>query len=210
MKKWGPMLYDCAMAPLENVRFRKIRETLINRAKGRVLEVGSGTGVNFPLYHKVTRVDAIEPNPSMKKRAIKRLNQSKVPIHMTNGNAEILPYENNTFDTAVATLVFCTIPDPQKAIDEIQRVCRPNSSILLFEHVKMNQSLLGKTQDILTPVWKRVCDGCHLNRNTLELLKASNIEVVRVESYYKGLFLVIEGVNRKDTDSNRKNGHEQL
>ncbi|GLO65071.1 class I SAM-dependent methyltransferase [Oceanobacillus kimchii] len=195
MGKWFPSIYDLLMRPLEQTKLKKIRKTLVSQAVGRVLEVGSGTGVNFPHYLDATRVDAIEPNPLMKERALKRTERARIPIQTYLVKAEKLPFADNTFDTVVATLVFCTIPEPMKALQEIQRVSKPNAKILFFEHVRLDQASLGKTQDILTPLWKKICDGCHLNRDTLELIKQSNLSVLKVDSYFNGIFLSIKCLN---------------
>ncbi|UOQ94010.1 class I SAM-dependent methyltransferase [Halobacillus shinanisalinarum] len=195
MGKWFSRIYDIAMTPLEQAMFKKVRKTLVNEATGRVLEIGSGTGVNFPHYKKAARVDAIEPNPLMRKQSLKRIKQSQVRIQTYSVQAEKLPFDDNTFDSVVATLVFCTIPDPVQAIKEIQRVSKPEASLFLFEHVRMDHPLLGRMQDGLTPIWLRMCDGCHLNRDTLGLLKSMNVSISRVDSLYRGLFLAIECSN---------------
>ncbi|ANU21468.1 methyltransferase type 11 [Planococcus plakortidis] len=187
-----PHIYDTAMKPLEKTRFEKIRKNLVLQATGHVLEIGFGTGANFRYYRNAERVDAIEPNPEMGKQAGKRIRKSKTPIHTYEAIAEELPFDDNSFDTVVATLVFCTIPDPVKALEEICRVSKPGAKILMFEHVKMDQPVMGKTQEALTPVWKKLCDGCHLNRDTFDLVNRSPLEIVNVESYYGGLFLTIE------------------
>lgn len=192
MAGWFPHIYDLAMKPLEKTRFKKIRADLVRKAQGRVLEIGFGTGVNFRYYRNVDRIDAIEPNLEMSKQANKRIRKSRIPIYTSQAIAEQLPFPDNTFDTVVATLVFCTIPDPNRAMQEIQRVCRPGAQILLFEHVKMDQQLLGKTQNALTPIWKKLCDGCHLNRDTLGLVEQSDLDIQKVLSHYGGLFLTIE------------------
>lgn len=193
MTGWLPRVYDVAMKPLERTRFEKIRANLVRKAHGRVLEIGYGTGANFRYYYKnVERVDAIEPNPAMSKQAVKRIKRSRIPIFTYQAKAEQLPFAENSFDSVVATLVFCTIRDPVRAFQEIRRTSKPGATILLFEHVKMEQPAIGKTQEALTPVWKKLCDGCHLNRDTLELVKRSGLEVQRVTSHYGGLFLTIE------------------
>ena len=193
--KWFPLIYDVAMKPLEKNRIQKVRKQLVGDADGRVLEIGSGTGLNFPYYRNATRVDAIEPNPLMSAKSIKRIRTALVPINMYIAKAEDLPFDDDTFDTVVATLVFCTIPDPAKALQEIRRVSKQGAKILLFEHVRMNSDILGKTQDVLTPLWKKAFDGCHLNRNTLELLKQSGLIITKVDSYYGRLFLYIKCLN---------------
>ncbi len=195
MGTWFPKIYDAAMKPLEASRFKKIRRDLVEKAEGRVLEIGSGTGINFPYYKNARQVDAIEPNPSMSRRADERLRSSRVPIQVHESGAESLPFADDTFDTVVATLVFCTIPEPMKALSEIQRVSKPGARLLFFEHVRMEPALLSKTQDLLNPLWEKICDGCQLNRDTLDLIKKSGIEVAQIEAYYAKLFLYIEGIN---------------
>jgi ubiquinone/menaquinone biosynthesis C-methylase UbiE len=195
--KWFPTVYDTLMAPLEKRRFKTIRRDLIAQAEGRVLEIGSGSGVNFPFYEKAARVTAIEPNPTMMKRSLPKARNALVPIDTYLGKAERLPYLENTFDTVVGTLVFCTISEPQNALNEIQRVLKPGGKLLLFEHVRMNHAILSNMQDVLTPVWKHVCDGCHLNRDTLTLVRKTDFDVENVQSIYNGLFLVIESLNQK-------------
>ncbi|MEK3853727.1 class I SAM-dependent methyltransferase [Cytobacillus sp. FSL H8-0458] len=195
MSSLFPSLYDLAMQPLEKRKFQKIRSEILNMADGRVLEIGAGTGINFPLYQKADRVDAIEPNQAMIEKSLSRKNAASVPIHIHRQSAEELEFADNTFDSAVATLVLCTIPNPEQALTEIKRVCKPQAKILFFEHVKMAQPALGFAQDALNPLWKRICDGCHLNRDTLQTIQDSGMKITNVTAYYKGLFLVVECEN---------------
>ncbi|PIC65171.1 SAM-dependent methyltransferase [Sporosarcina sp. P13] len=197
MNSLFPKLYDLAMRPLEATRFKKVRTELVRTAKGNVLEIGSGTGINFPYYQEADQVVAVEPNPYMSKRATRRGKNASVRIIVYEASAESLPFADNTFDTVIATLVFCTIPDPFKALQEIQRVGKENARILFFEHVRMEQRLLGKTQDFLNPFWEMICDGCQLNRDTLNMITHSGIEVTKIESLYAKLFLSIECRNVK-------------
>lgn len=197
MSKVFPALYDIAMKPFEKTRFEKIRVNLVRKAQGHVLEIGFGTGANFRYYRDVKRVDAIEPNPEMSKHAEKRIKNAQVPIFTYKAIAEELPFEDNRFETVIATLVFCTIPYPIKALEEIQRTSKSGARVLLFEHVKVDREAIGKAQEVLTPVWKKLCDGCHLDRDTLELVKRSGLVIERVTSYHGGLFLTIECRNFK-------------
>lgn len=192
-----PKLYDVFMKPLEATRFKKVRSEFVREANGHVLEIGSGTGINFPFYQQATKVTAIEPNPLMSERGMEQLKRASVPIEVVQVGAEVLPFEDNTFDTVIATLVFCTIPNSAKALQEIRRVSKPGANLVFFEHVRMEQPSLGKLQDILNPLWAKVCDGCQLNRDTLGTIQQAGIEVIRVESMYKKLFLSITAVNPK-------------
>jgi len=187
------------MSPFEKTILKNIRRDLVGQAIGNVLEIGSGSGVNFSYYRreKVVGVRAIEPNPLMQERALKKVRRSLVPIRMYTSNAEELPFPDNSFDSVIATLVFCTIPDPVKALKEIQRVAKSNAKIFLFEHVKLDQPLLSKIQDYLTPMWKKICDGCCLNRPTLNLVRESDFTLTKVETYYKSFLITIEALNTK-------------
>ncbi|MHC0038790.1 class I SAM-dependent methyltransferase [Pseudoneobacillus sp. C159] len=187
--------YDFFMNPLEKRKIGSLRKKLLSKATGKVLEIGSGTGVNFPLYVNAESVVAIEPSLDMIKNSSSKINMVNVPITVINASAEQLPFANNSFDSVVATLVFCTIEDGQKAVNEIKRVGKPNGKILLIEHVKMDHRFLSGLQDLLTPFWKKICDGCCLNRETLKLLTDNRLKISKVEKYYNGLFIVIEAEN---------------
>jgi len=167
----------------------------LKEATGHVLELGSGTGVNFPLYRNAEKVTAVEPSEEMINHSHIRLNQTDMPINVVMASAEQLPFAEHTFDTVVATLVFCTIPHPDRAMQEIKRVCKPGGKILMFEHVLMKNRFFSKAQTILTPSWKRVCGGCCLDRDTLGLVNRHGLSVSRVDSYYKGLFVMIMAEN---------------
>lgn len=190
--KW----YDFFMNPLEQWRFRAIRKDLLQEARGKVLEIGSGTGVNFPIYNVAEAVYAIEPNPAMIEKSIIKKDNAVVPIHIVNAGAEQLPFLDNSFDTVVATLVFCTIPNVDLALNEIKRVLKPGGNILFFEHVKMENRFMAQMQEWLTPAWKRICDGCCLNRNMSQLLISHNLEISTKKEFYKGLFVVFKVHNK--------------
>ncbi|CAM3984137.1 methyltransferase domain-containing protein [Cohnella lubricantis] len=192
MGEWFARIYDSFMYPLERHRLRSIRQKLISGASGIVLEIGAGTGVNYPFYRNASQVIATEPQQSMLDQSRLRTQQSKVPIDVRLADAQALPFADHTFDTVVCTLALCTIPDPIQALREVRRVCKPDAKVLLLEHVRLDRPLLGRLQDVLTPVWKRLCDGCHLNRDPVKMLRAAGFEIVRCESCYKGLFLEIE------------------
>jgi len=191
MGPWCAALYDRMMAPLERGRFQAIRKQLLRQARGKVVEIGSGTGVNFPYYTAAEHVIALDPAPFMVARSLPRATQAAVPITVLLARAEALPFAAHTFDTVVGTLVFCTIPDPLQALCELQRISKPAGTALFFEHVRVHRPLAGRLQDGLTLVWKRLAGGCHLNRDTLALLTQAGFDVTSIEPHYQGLFLVI-------------------
>jgi ubiquinone/menaquinone biosynthesis C-methylase UbiE len=192
VSKLFSQLYDTFMGPLEKKRFKNIRINLLKKADGKVLELGSGTGVNFPLYQSAESVTAIEPSKYMINQSLQKKEKSIVPIEIVHASAENLPFRDHSFDTVVGTLVFCTIPNVEKAIQEMKRVCKPEGRILLFEHVRMGNPMLSRLQDWLTPVWKKICDGCCLNRNTIQILKQNGLEILHMETYFKDLFISVE------------------
>ncbi|MDR6226851.1 class I SAM-dependent methyltransferase [Desmospora profundinema] len=208
MGKWFATFYDMWMGPLERKAFGRIRKKLLVKARGKVLEIGSGTGLNFPHYRHAVTVTAVEPDPTMVRLSEQRAKNTPVPIQIITAGAEDLPFPDDSFDTVVGTLVLCTIPDPDKALREIRRVCRPGGRILFFEHVRVTHPILGRIQDWLTPVWKRFCDGCHLNRHTLEQIERSGLHVIRVERYFQDIFLVIEAASQKKGPYNGRTSYE--
>ncbi|MEW9668482.1 class I SAM-dependent methyltransferase [Ammoniphilus sp. 3BR4] len=196
MSRFFQSYYDLLMGPLERRRFKAIRQELISKASGLVLEVGSGTGVNFPYYHNVEKVISIEPGRLMREQSIKKKNQAQVAIEILDASAESLPFPDNYFDSVVATLVFCTIPHPELALQEVKRVCKPHAQVLFFEHVRLDNKYLGKLQDWLTPAWSRLCDGCELNRNTVSKIERAGFQIKEIDSYYKDIFVAIQATKK--------------
>lgn len=189
--------YDKLMRPLEKRVLHPIRKQLVGQAEGIVLEVGSGTGVNFQYYRHVDKVMAIEPDEGMLQQSLTRINQYASPIEIIRTGAECLPFPDDTFDSIVCTLVFCTIPDPLTAWREIKRVCKPGGSLFLLEHVRINHSLWGVLQDWLTPGWKRCFGGCCLNRNTVDDMQLAGFRIEEIKWKYRGLVLVARAINKK-------------
>lgn len=185
------------MGPLERRVFRTMREQLLRHAKGSVLEIGSGTGANFRYYRLADRVVAVEPDLSMITQSKSRAEQADVPVELVRANAERLPFPADSFDTVVGTLVFCTIPDPLAALNDIRRVCKPGGTLLLIEHVRMERPLLGKLQDWITPAWKRLCGGCHLNRDTIAAVEQAGFRITNRHSPYRGLIQIVAADNGK-------------
>ncbi len=156
-----------------------------------MLELGAGAGANFACYPAGVTVIATEPDEYMLARARKRLSKlPSVDVALKRADAQELPFADASFDTVIGTLVFCTIPDPMKALDEAKRVLKPGGKLLLMEHIRGPDSVRGVTEDIIAPVWKLMAGGCHVNRNTVDLVRKSGFNISSVKSHFVGLEIV--------------------
>ncbi len=169
---WLAAVLDVCMAPL-----RPARELVVPEATGAVLEVGVGTGLNFALYRGIDELVGVDPDPHMLARARPRAAALPFPVTLHEVGAERLPLESSRFDTAVITFTLCTVPDPAAALAEVRRVLRPGGRLLFVEHTRSVQPGLAKLQDTLTPLWKRLGGGCHLNRPAIDLVRRAGFEV---------------------------------
>lgn len=161
--------YERASQGRSERRFMEpLRQELAAQAHGMVLEVGAGTGLNFPFYlpEKVTRVEALEPDSTMLTYAQERLKLARVPLTLTQAPAESLPFADAAFDCVLATLVFCSVGDPARGLQEIRRVLKPGGTLLLLEHVRAHNRFAAGLQDLLVPLTTRVIGNCHWNRET--------------------------------------------
>jgi ubiquinone/menaquinone biosynthesis C-methylase UbiE len=145
-----------------------LREETAGQAYGVVLETGAGNGLNFAFYNpeKVERVEAVEPDSAMLRYARERIGTARVPVNLMQAPVEHLPFDDDTFDSVVCTLVFCSVTDPLKGLQEIQRVLKPGGVLLMAEHVRSHNRVVTMFQNIGTPINRRVAGNCHLNRDT--------------------------------------------
>jgi ubiquinone/menaquinone biosynthesis C-methylase UbiE len=150
-------LYDTIISPCERRWLGEARHQLLSSLAGQVLEIGAGTGANFQHYPPQTQVTAIEPSVHFLKRARTKVATAKPQIDLKEGDAQALPFANDTFDAAVATLVFCTIPDPIKALAEVERVTRGGAPLLMIEHVKARTPGAQLLQNLWKPVPELHC-----------------------------------------------------
>src|SRR5436305_2307558 len=155
-----------------------LRKEVIEQAQGVVLEIGAGTGLNFAFYNpeQVERVEAVEPDKAMLRYARERLKTARVPITLTQAPVEVLPFADETFDSAVATLVFCSVTDPMRGLCEVRRVLKPGGMLLLIEHVRAQGAFTQQLQNIITPVTKRVAGKCYWHRETQRCVIKSSFE----------------------------------
>ena len=166
-----------------------MRREAVGQARGVVLEVGAGSGLNFALYQpgQVERVEAIEPDATMRRYAEARLAAAPVPITLTAAAAETLPFVEATFDSVVATLVFCSVSDPLRSLGEIKRVLKPGGALLLFEHVRAQGAVAGRIDDLLTPFTTRLAGGCHWNRDTARTVADAGFQITSLRRVRGGL-----------------------
>ena len=182
---WGrafAALYDRGLKATEEAGLRQMRRELLAGAGERVLELGAGTGINLDLYPEGVRdLTLVEPDPHMAKRLRTRLAELPRRATVAEESAERLPFDDDSFDTAVATLVLCTIPDPAAALAEAARVLKPGGRLIFIEHVRAEEPGLARWQDRLEKPWRFLGDGCHCNRDTVAAISASRFEIETVQ-----------------------------
>lgn len=171
--------YDPFMEAMEQKVLSKYRKQLLEPLQGDVLEVGSGTGINFKLYPKGCHVIASEPSEHMLKYAQERLKMEPVEAEIELvlagvGSEELekkVPEEG--FDAIVCTLVLCTIPEPEKAVESFKKWLKPTGKLIVLEHVHGSSKRRKLLHNVINPGWKRFAEGCHINRDTAKMLKDS-------------------------------------
>ncbi len=177
-----PRLCDLAM---RNRYLAAYRRRVIGAAEGRVLEVGSGSGLNLPLYgERVREVIALEPGARMIALARRKSPLGAVPVAFVEASAEEIPLDGGSVDTVVMTWTLCTIPHAPEALAEMRRVLRRGGRLLFVEHGASPDPRVRRWQDRLTPAWKVLSGGCHLNRPVRELIDASGFQIERVATGY--------------------------
>ncbi len=180
--KWFASIYDRMMASGERSFMREIREEIAGGARGRVLEIGAGTGANFPYYNDhAEEIFATEPDPYMLQRARRRAEKVGRPIELRQASAENLPFDNASFDTVVSTLVMCSVGDPLLALSEVRRVLKPSGELRMYEHVRYEYAFGAFWQDLITPLWRWVGAGCHPNRDIASAVREVGFEFERIE-----------------------------
>ncbi len=159
-----------------------LRQETAGQAYGVVLEVGAGSGLNFSRYdpERVERVEAIEPDAAMLANARPRVEQAEVPITLTQASVLALPFPNETFDSVVVTLVFCSVSDPARGMQEIKRVLKPQGTLFMFEHVRSQRSGMARVQDAIVPLTTRLFGHCHWNRDTERVVREAGFHIAHL------------------------------
>jgi ubiquinone/menaquinone biosynthesis C-methylase UbiE len=181
-EKIFPHVLDWFMDREVLARYRKM---LLAGAKGQVLEVGFGTGVNLPYYPPgIPKITALDSNPGMERLARKRIQAAWIPVETQVLSSERLPMADNSFDTVVSTLTMCSIRHLPQALRELYRVLKPGGRLLFLEHGLSPDPSVQAWQHRLTPLSKFLGDGCHLNRDIKQFVEAQPFSAVTLENYY--------------------------
>jgi ubiquinone/menaquinone biosynthesis C-methylase UbiE len=186
MSIWGRIFaasYDRFTAKAERDCFADHRRTLLADAGGDVLEIGGGTGANLPYYGDGVRTLTVtEPDPAMSRRLAKHVGSVRPDAKVLRAPAEDLPFNDDTFDTVVCTLVLCTVDDQPRALRELRRVLRHDGQFLFIEHVRSDDEKVARLQDRMLPLNVRLMRGCHCNRPTVESVRSAGFEITRLAS----------------------------
>jgi ubiquinone/menaquinone biosynthesis C-methylase UbiE len=180
-----PRVLDLVMQQKQMIPFRA---RIGSAAAGRVLDVGVGSGLNLAFYgDKTERVYGVDPSPELLRFAETRARKAAIPVELLLGSSEALALEDKSIDTVVLTFTLCTIGSPAAALAEMRRVLKPGGTLLFAEHGRAPEPSVARWQDRLTPLWKRVAGGCHLNRKPDDLIRSAGFRVDTLETgYLKG------------------------
>ncbi len=198
-----PHLIDCTCGMGDVM---KARSLIVPRARGKVLEIGIGSGLNLGFYDpaKVEHIFGVDPSAEMQLKARKRAANIGIPVDTVPLVIEQIGAADASFDTVVCTFTLCTIPDPVPALKEMRRVLKPGGELLFCEHGLAPDAGVRLWQNRLTPLWKPLAGGCHLNRNIPDLIAAGGFEISELDAHYlpgpKPMTYVYSGVAlaRKD------------
>jgi ubiquinone/menaquinone biosynthesis C-methylase UbiE len=179
-----PVLTDLAM---RNKAARAERARWVPLAAGVVLEIGAGSGLNFAHYGpQVRKLYALDPSAELRRMAAPRAERVRVPVEFLAASAEAIPLPDASVDTVVTTWTLCTIADAGRALHEMGRVLRGDGRLVFVEHGRSPDPRVVRWQDRLTPIWRRIAGGCHLNRPIEQLIEAGGFEIPEIERGYVG------------------------
>ena len=181
---FNAFIYDISLALAERRGMAARRSELLASARGRVLELGAGTGLNLRHYPDGVDLVVSEPDPAMRARLRRRAGSA---VTVVDAGAERLPFPDDSFDTVVSTLVLCTVADPDAALAEVRRVLAPGGRLLLIEHVRADAPRLARRQDRFAGLWHTVAMGCRCNQPTVELLERAGLSLELAPSRWRSM-----------------------
>jgi ubiquinone/menaquinone biosynthesis C-methylase UbiE len=185
-------VYDPFVWLGEIAGMRSRRRALVGDARGRVVEIGAGTGLNVAHYpDEITELVLTEPDAAMRRRLARRLQRDRPVARIVDAPAERLPLADASVDTVVSTLVLCTVNDPERTLGEIARVLRPGGQLLFIEHVRASSRFLAACQDYLLRPWRSFAGGCHCNRATVELMRACGFTIAAEDDVWRGMPVIV-------------------
>ena len=168
---------------MRNRQLAPYRKRIVRLAEGRVLEIGVGSGLNLHLYtDRATEILGLDPHPKLLAMASEE--PRSIPSKLIEGSAESIPLDDASVDTVVSTWSLCTIRDVAAALAEIRRVVKPDGQLLFVEHGLAPENSVQRWQHRLTPLWKRLAGGCHLNRPISSLIQDAGFHIARVQTSY--------------------------
>lgn len=181
--KWIlPRLVDVAMRNKEATRYRS---QIVPQARGTILEIGVGSGLNLPFYGVgVERLYGLDPSQELLVMARKKARAIAFPIDFLAHSGEEIPLDDGCVDTVVTTWTLCSIPDPVQALKEMRRVLKPGGMLLFAEHGLAPEARVQKWQQCLNPLWGRFAGGCNLNRKMDQLIQAAGFRITELETEY--------------------------
>jgi len=191
-------LYDSMEGLVERSRYTKWRDLLWSKVEGtRILEVGVGTGKNLQYYPAGAEMIAIDLSEKMLERAKRKASEQKLEVHLQQMDVQKLEFADKSFDTVVASFVFCSVPDPVRGLMEVKRVCKEGGKVVLMEHMRSPNRILNLFMDFVNLVSVRIM-GENVNRRTVENVRKSGLEVEQVTDLAFGVFQLIEARKRID------------
>lgn len=188
-ERFSALIYDPFLRLGERRGMRGRRADLLADARGRVLEIGAGTGLNLGHYPPgLDELVVTEPVAGMRERLAQRAEEVGIPVRVVAAGADDLPFADGIFDTVVSTMVLCTVPDPEAALAEIRRVLAPGGRLLFIEHVLADSPRLSRWQRRLARPWAAFADGCQCDRDTIANLRAAGLKPAKVrDEAWKGM-----------------------
>jgi ubiquinone/menaquinone biosynthesis C-methylase UbiE len=162
-----------------------LRERLVAGTRGRVLELGVGSGLNLPFYpRELDLLLGLDPSRELLAMARRQASWVHFPVELCEGHAEEIPLDDKAVDHVVMSWTLCSVADPLRTLAEVRRVLRPGGTLLFVEHGRAPEPGVARWQDRLTPVWRRLAGGCHLNRPIDRLIEASGLRLADMETGY--------------------------